>query len=251
MSTPISCGDAETRIAAEALGSLDAQELPSLRAHLEGCATCRHTASTFASTAALLPLSVSEIEPPTRLRTRLMAQVYAEASGQRSRSSLLQRLWRRVPSARAFTVATALSTAVAMGAIVVTTRSSRPPAPRSQPASMASFSVTGTTVQPLAHGSVRYDATAQQAVLSVQGLPEPPPAPKGVLPSTYEVWLIRPNAVAVPAALLTESPDHQTWTAVIHGDISRFRSLAATLEPAGGSSSPTGTEVLNGSLTAG
>ena len=82
-------------------------------------------------------------------------------------------------------------------------------------------------------------------MLTVHGLTPPPGSGRSV----YEVWLVPAHGAPVAAAFITEQPSSATWTAVIDGDVTRYRMLAATVEPAGGSRGPTGTEVFSADLT--
>src|SRR5229473_8599798 len=70
----------ESSVAAWVLSALDPDEAASIRVHVEGCATCRHTAARLGRAAAALPLEVDEMSPPARLRER----VYVAAAAARA-----------------------------------------------------------------------------------------------------------------------------------------------------------------------
>ncbi|MBV8301701.1 MAG: anti-sigma factor, partial [Candidatus Dormibacteraeota bacterium] len=61
----------------------------------------------------------------------------------------------------------------------------------------------------------------------------------------YELWLIPRNGAPVAAAFLAQSPLSGSWTAGVHADMAQYVSMAATLEPAGGSRSPTSAQLLS------
>jgi anti-sigma-K factor RskA len=111
----------------------------------------------------------------------------------------------------------------------------------SAPQSPLSASVKGTLVAPEVQGSLTYYPQTQTAVLSVHGL-------RGETGGrVYEVWLVRPDNAVTPAGYLTEQPDG-TWSVAMHGDMHGYSGVAATVEPSGGSRTPTGQQVLSGSL---
>jgi anti-sigma-K factor RskA len=241
--TTESCQRVEELLALASVDALEQRDIDvDINAHLATCGACRQTAAAFFATVAALPETLPQQEPPARLRRNLMATVYGEAGGTVStrRDPLLRRIWGRVPVGRGFTVATVLAAiTVVTLAVWTATRSVT-----SQP-QQASFQVAGTTAEPSATGQLSYDPLTERAVLTVQGLPTlSTSSPERV----YEVWLIPASGAPVPAAFLTLQPDGRTWTAVISGDVLAYRTVAATVEPEGGSPAPTGVEVVSGSV---
>lgn len=241
MAEVMSCAQVEELLALVSLGALDSDgDEAEVTRHLAGCPSCRQAAAGFAATADLLPDALPPVEPPARLRRNLMAEVYAEATGVAARRpALWRRLWERLPSGRAFTIVAgaAVAAAVALGAWGAG-RSGPAPQPTA-----ATYSLTGTTAEPAAAGTLTYDRVSGRGVLEVRGLQ--PPAASG---RVYEVWLIPAQGVPVPAGFLTLQPDGRSWTGVISGDVPAYRTVAATIEPDGGTPAPTGTEVLSGTL---
>jgi anti-sigma-K factor RskA len=242
----ITCQQADILAAALSVGSIDGNDQAALLQHLSGCADCRRVAGEYMAAAARLPLALEPVLPPPELRGRLMRAVYAEAEQARERStgarpsSWWARAWQALPASRGFTVAAAAA-AVAVIALASWRVSSGQPA---APASVA-VALAATQAAPHAHGVLTYDRGSSVAVLTATGLP----SPSSVVPgrAVYEVWLIRSNGSAVPAAYLSHNPDG-TWSAAVHGDMTAYSSVAATPEPAGGSTTPTGAKVIQGSL---
>jgi anti-sigma-K factor RskA len=66
-------------LAAYLLGALEPGEAAELERHLAGCEECRTELEWLRPAVGLLPESVERVEPPRRLRGRLMEQVRAEA----------------------------------------------------------------------------------------------------------------------------------------------------------------------------
>jgi anti-sigma-K factor RskA len=231
MADAMSCEEATDLLALDAVGALEASDREVVARHVATCAACTHAAAEYADLASLLPATLELVPPPARLRRRLMAQVYAEATA----SSALP-WWRRliaaIPASRAFTAvgAVAVVAAIAFGIWAVAGRSASP--------SPVAYTVSGTT----ATGTLAVGTTGTQAVLTVKGL-EPLPSSK-----VYEVWLIPPQGSPKGVAFLSPGVGGGAWTAVVSGSLAGYKSIAATVEPAGGSPTPSNTEVLSGQL---
>jgi anti-sigma-K factor RskA len=231
MADAMSCEEATDLLALDAVGALEASDRDLMERHVATCATCTQAATSYADLASLLPAALELVPPPARLRRRLMAQVYAEASA----SSALP-WWRRlvaaIPASRTFTVvgAVAVVAAIAFGIWAVAGRNTSP-AP-------VAYTVSGTT----ATGSLAVGTTGTQAVLTVKGL-EPLPSSE-----VYEVWLIPPQGSPRGVAFLSPGVGGGAWTAVVPESLAGYKSIAATVEPAGGSPAPSNTEVLSGQL---
>jgi anti-sigma-K factor RskA len=232
MVDPMSCEEATDLLALDAVGALEASDRDLIERHVVTCAACRQAAAEYADLASLLPAALEVVPPPARLRRRLMAQVYAEATAS-ARLPWWRRLVAAIPASRTFTAvgAVALVAAIVFGIYAVAERSTSP-AP-------VAYTVSGTT----ATGTLAVDTTRTQAVLTVKGL--------AALPSSeaYEVWLIPPQGSPKGVAFLTPGLGGGPWTAVVPGSLAGYKSIAATVEPAGGSATPSNTEVLSGQLS--
>jgi anti-sigma-K factor RskA len=250
----ISCQDADVLAAALSVGSLDQADDAALQQHLSSCADCRRLAAEYMAAASRLPLALELMQPSPQLRTRLMKAVYAEAAAQGraepaaaaslTPASWWRRAWLHLPAGRGFTV---LAGAAAAAVIAVTswTVATRPGAPAPSGSQTVAVAITAMPLAPQAHGQLVLDRANHQAVLTVTGLPGPTRVSGG--DSVYEVWLLPASGPPVAGAFLTKAPDG-TWDALIRGDMTGYASVAATVEPAGGSSVPTGPEVLQASI---
>lgn len=240
MATAMTCAESEELLALAALGALSRADAEPLEGHLRLCEVCRRTAAEYRNTVSRLPAGLPEAEPPATLRRNLMRAAYGEAAP-RPRSDRWERLRAALPRRRLLTLAGAGATAAAVVvAVVVLTRPAAP--------GPLSYSVMGTTSAPSVRGTLTYYADQQQAVLTVTGLP-PVQSTNGASPPVYEVWLIPSGGVPQGAAFLTQSPTNQSWSTVIHTDLTRYSAVAATQEPAGGSTGPTGAELLSVQVT--
>ena len=243
----MSCDDANLLLAAQAVGSLEPHEVPALEAHMRRCQRCQCAVEQYAAVAAVLPLTLEPLEPPAALRTQLFTRIHAEAGVREHAPSLRERLrsfWAHIPASRGLTIAAAVSATAAVSLVAShqIERSIQSPAP-------VAIHFRGTTEAPSAEGSLTYDRQTKQAVVNVVGLLGPPAVPRtGPGSEAYEVWLIRSDNSVVAAGYLTLAPDGQAWTAAINADLSRYVGLATTVEPPGGSLTPTGPEVIHTAL---
>ena len=240
MATAMTCTESEELLALAALGVLSRADAEPLDGHLRLCDVCRRTAAEYQHTVSRLPAGLPEVEPPATLRRNLMRAAYGEAAP-RPATDRWERLRAALPRRRQLTLAGAGVTAAAV--IVAVVVATRPAAP-----GPLTYRVVGTTSSPDVRGTLTYYADQQQAVLTVTGLPSVQ-STNGAAPPVYEVWLIPSGGAPQGAAFLTQSPTNQSWSTVIRTDLTRYTALAATEEPAGGSTGPTGAELLSVQVT--
>jgi len=235
MAAAMNCEEAHDLLALDAVGGLEPADRADLERHLATCAACRQLSAQYVDVASLLPAALDPVQPPARLRRNLMAQVYAEAT-----SKITQPWWQRfvnaIPANRAITAVGALAVVAALVFGIWGMPGRRQVSPTT------SYTVSGGTSQESVTGTLDVDTTANESVLTVQGL-----AP---LPTTqvYEVWLIPAHGAPKGVAFLAPNPAGSTWTAVVSGSLNGYDSIAATNEPTGGSPAPTGSQVLIGQL---
>ena len=67
----------ESMVAPWVLGAVDTDEVGEIREHINGCASCRQTTLRLTRAAGVLSLDVEEVEPPARLRERILASAAA------------------------------------------------------------------------------------------------------------------------------------------------------------------------------
>src|SRR5260370_38498064 len=130
----------ESNVAAWVLGALDREEAEVVQAHVEGCASCRETAARLQRAVTALPLLVEEVEPPARLRERILAAAAAArdattapSRGRKKvtfpvRANVLAPLFGRLPAyAAAAAVVVALLAGLVAGELVGRTGQVPPP----------------------------------------------------------------------------------------------------------------------------
>ncbi|MFI5281868.1 MAG: anti-sigma factor domain-containing protein [Candidatus Dormibacterales bacterium] len=241
----------ENVVAAWVLGAADPDESEAVALHLDGCSGCRAMASRLRRVVDAVALDVDEVEPPARLRQRILD---AAASSPRispaparsrdvaiaipkRRRSLGIRLANRIP---VYAAAAAVLVAVTVGILAgdIAGRST-PTAPSSE---VARFTLTGHESMAGAHGTVLDLKSDGIALIDFGGLPS---IASG---QVYELWLIGPNSRVDPAGVFV--PDSNGSKVVVVGKpLAGYTTIAVTVEqgPAG-VLAPTQQPQLAGSL---
>jgi len=232
------------------LDALTEPERDSFERHLQQCSQCEDEVRGLRETAARLGLAKT-LDPPPQMRPRVLAAAYRtrqlppigdRIETERRRTRVAQR-WLRVPQvprlAGAFAAA-ALVVVVALGITQVVTR--HQPGVAQTASTTISRVVTAPdarteTVATSAGGTVTVVVSAgqQAAVVSAAGLRSLPSA------QTYQLWVMGPDGSARSVGLLSRTGRAGPVLAsgVVPGD-----RIGISVEPAGGTSSPTTTPVL-------
>ncbi len=229
----------ENSVAAFVLGAADEEEMEEVRAHLGGCAECRQLAARLQRAADALPLATEIVEPPARLKARILA---AAATTARSsvqppprgrilalprRSALAGWTWPRLPATLPAAAAAALVLAVlGLGGwnLHLVDQLGRQSASRH----VASVTISGRGQLSGAQATVVDFREQSVALVTFSRLPAPPPG------KVYELWLI--PASGAPEAVTVFQPDADgTKTVVVNRDLRRYQVIAVTAEdgPAG------------------
>lgn len=204
--------------AAYALDALSAEERQEFEEHLAHCAECQESVAAFHDTAASLAHGVEARQPPPELRARILE----EARGERENVIRLRPRWAfRATSAVAAVAAVA---AIAVGIWAASLHNQLGDRPEA-------FSLQGANGQLVV-------TPEGDAALIVNDLAA---APSG---KTYEAWVIE-GETRTPAGTFTGG-GAQTAFALTH-TVSEGSTVAVTLEPAGGSQSPTGDVLFSAS----
>jgi anti-sigma-K factor RskA len=262
--------DYKEMLPALALSALDADDARALNQHLSECAECRKELADWETTAASLALSATPVEPSAHVRERIMSAVRIEKqSGRASRVVPFPPAGRRnmwTSFGQVGAIAAAVLCLVLILWIIVLwqqnralrrdmdllssqIRSTEEEARRSREF-VAILSAPGARVAQLRGSDQASDANAQlvydrsgRAMLMANGLA---PAPQG---KEYQLWYIVGQNPPIPGK--TFAPDHVgrgELTDQIPRRAMEYAVFAITLEPAGGSTSPTGAIYLRSSL---
>ena len=233
----------ESSIAAWVLGALDAEEAASVRVHAEGCASCTEVAARLRRVVGALPLVAEEVEPPARLRERVLAAAGAPSPAGPPAAVRVVRPKRpekrRAPAIPAYAVAAIVLIALIAGALL--DRALVSPAIAPAPA-VARYTLSGHQQMSGAQATVVDLKSDGVTLIDFRGLP--PLAPGRV----YEVWLIRSGANPQPAAVFV--PDSNGAKVVLVGrSLAGYTTMAVTDEPGpDGSTAPTQPPQLYGTV---
>jgi anti-sigma-K factor RskA len=217
----ISCETANEMLAAFSMNSLERQEHGEVVEHLDGCRLHDTDLAELRAVVAALPLSVDEVAPPSRLRSRLLSEFDRDSgrspgtfAGTRGRSAS----WLRPPFGYALAAVLAL-VALGMGAWNLSLRSG-------EEVTVHTIEQNGMEMR------VLYLKNEGVAVLEV------------VLPAvasdrTYQAWRIPDQGAPESLGVI-----HNQGAFAFHTSLEGAKAIAISVEPLGGSAQPTTTPVL-------
>jgi anti-sigma-K factor RskA len=223
------------------LGSLDPDEAALTSAHLEDCQLCRNELEAYLSIKERLILAVPVYDPPQQLREKIIYAVSNKTSQARSIFS-----WAKLRSSfQALTAAWVLmgilvlflaASNMFLWREVIVLRSS------AEEIRFITIVMTGTEIAPLASGIVIINPSGQHGTLVVDGLP--------ILESTYQyqLWLIRNGLRDSGGIFSVNEQGYASIQIYAHEPLVSYPGFGITIEPTGGSETPTGDKVLGGEL---
>lgn len=232
---------------AYALDALDELERRRFEAHLAECADCEREVAELRATAARLGAAISETPPPA-LRGRVIervAQVRQEPPGRGSAVHGTRNWAMRLVSAAAVV---AIAAAAVAGVLAVRadrqldSAQARLEQEQTQLAALTDLlsapdvrTLSGTDAGIPGDARMIMSLTRDRAMLTMTGLPDQS------ADSTYQAWTIDetgPHSAGVMGnAGTTEAP-------LVFAGVQGVRTVAVTVEPAGGSAAPTTTPVV-------
>jgi anti-sigma factor RsiW len=216
--------------AAYALDALDDEERASYEAHLDGCDHCREELASFAEVSAALAVAAPGSDPPPSLRGRIIDAARAEP--QNVVPLAPRRSW--LAPILAATTAAAAAVAIALGAYAVSLDGDLDEARSAlarQEQAAAVLADPGARTVALADGEGRLVVGSDgEAVLAVSNLA----SLTGNM--TYQAWVIR-GGTPEPDAIFEVSAGDAVLP--LGGRVGANDVVAVTIEPAGGTDSPT------------
>jgi len=233
---------------AYALDALDDAERERFERHLQRCQACADDVRRMTSTATAMAMAVAA-EPPPGLKERVLAAAAATpqlpplpsatAARRRHGRRLTRSDW--FPRLALGLAAAGVAAAVVLAVVTVSTqnRLSTVQAQNQQIAAVLSAPdaqiATGTSSTG-GTATVVLSYAEQKMIFTSSGLPALPNA------KVYELWLLSTGA-AKPAGLLPQPTDGKT-APVLAAGLTSADKVGVTVEPAGGTSSPTTTPIL-------
>src|ERR1051325_7223965 len=235
--------DYKEMIPARALSALDAAEAQTLNEHLENCAECRKELDDWQATAAALALGANPAEPSPRVRERILDEVRKDLVEPKvvPFRSTPRNLWSSFGSLGAMAAAV-LFTALIVALVVLWRQNNAIQTELQQSREFVQLVTSpGARVRELkgvdlgagATATVAYDPNGR-ALLVADKLPG---VPQG---KAYQLWFIVGNKPPLPGK--TFAPDSSgkgTLQEQMPREALESPTFAITLEPAGGSTTPT------------
>jgi anti-sigma-K factor RskA len=212
-----------------ALDALDADERRAYEAHLARCDRCRDDLADLSDTAGLLAYAVAAPAPPEQLRKRILSAAAAE------RENVVplrqRRTFQAVVGIAAAAVAAVIGLAVWAASLSSDLSSKRAALADEQHAAAIVATPGARRIALTGRTGTLVVAPSGEAALAVQRLPA---APGG---KTYELWVIPAGGKPRPAGFLRGGGT--VSTAVLKLKVPASGTVAATVEPGGGSPQPT------------
>jgi anti-sigma-K factor RskA len=218
-----------------ALGCLDPEDERAVSAHLPGCSACREELGSFVQVTDRLSTSVPAAKPPARLEPRILG-------GIGSLAPRVSRFPRRVAWRPALaSMAAVFVAALVAGNLLQWTGVIRP-AGRAGDTRLMTVMLAGTSDARGAYGTIVLDTADREGVLAVTGLPRLDDAHQ------YQLWLIRGAERRSGGVFSVDAEGYGSLLLKVPTDFRDFRAFGISIEPAGGSTAPTGAKVMAGAL---
>lgn len=240
------------QLAAYALNALDADEAADVAAHLAVCRVCQEELQAYQEVVGAMATAVPTRTPPPTLKQQLMQEI---RQGSRSETAVappktpppiapstpaqpgwwhnLRGWFQQRPILQPM-----LLLVVAL-LIVSNFQLRQRLAEADRPAGFGTVTLTGNSETAAATGIIIISADGLQGTLVVQDLP--------VLPETqtYQLWLIKDGRHTSGGVFNVNENGYRAIWVVSEDPLASYTSFDVTLEPAGGSSYPTGNTVLD------
>jgi len=228
---------------AYATGSLDANELQRVEAHLLSCWICRNEASSFERIAEELSLVAPAATPPAELKDRLMQRAQSASPKSREQTSETvppRPFWERLLPVWGL-ASLFLIIGLAASSFILWQRVNHLES-ATAPGGMRAVALSATDAAPSATGFVLISADGEDGALVVDGLP-----PLGE-DQEYQLWLARNGERISGAVFSTDEKSYAGMRIRAPRSLLDYSTVGITIEPAGGSEQPTGAQVLRGTL---
>jgi len=210
-------------------GDVDAETRTQIEQHVAQCATCRTVAHEYAEVTRLLPYGLTPARPAPYLRARVLHE--ARRRPQTRHIARWLRQWR----AGRHRVTVAWAPAVVLLLVLVGWAL--------RPAATEVAQLAGSPIAPRAVAHLVVPRAGMRAQLSVAGLPPLPPD------QNYQLWFVQPDQTRVSGGVFqVTATGTASVTIPLPADYGTYQRVGVTVEPAGGSPTPTGPNVLMGNL---
>ncbi len=211
-----------------ALACLDSEDEEAVREHLAGCAECRSELAALRLSVGELAAAMAPCPPPAGLEERIM--------------SALPRIRARPRLIPPFLAAAAAILIALLGAgNVLQWQRSQADSARRAAGGLVTMALLGSGAGSSAFGTIVLDPEDNEGVLAVRGLDSPGASGR------YQLWLVKGERKASGGLFEVDSHGYGSLVLDVPADFRGFDALMVTLEPRGGSASPSGRAVMQGS----
>lgn len=218
------------------LGLLETQEAALVVKHLESCTSCYGEWQVYRRLTASLATLIPSVDPPQHLKARLISRITPKTP----RHVILQTIQslRFSPGAAARIATVVLILALIFSNLLLWNRVNS--LSHLQVSGFASVALSGTSVNPNAEGMIVYTTGGEYGLLVVNQLKELTPDLQ------YQLWLIR-DGIRTSGGVFSVGKDGYAVLRIESPDLlTHYDGFGVTIEPAGGSTGPTGERVLAG-----
>ena len=276
------CKEAEELFVGYLLGALDPSERSLLDSHLDACRVCSLKLQADGETVARLAFTVPQLDVPSQVKHQLLSRIASDLRPEprvnwRVRlSNLLGSLGGNVAPHAGKAMASVVLVGVVLGGVWFNARldeisddneelSGQVVAAAESEANVMEMvkdqhnltyealrmsAMPGTSVNMLwdtrwpsrASGMMMVSQMGTQALLLVLNLPPLPPD------QVYQVWLIKDGQKHDAGTFTVDSTGFGQAVIIPVAPVKKFEAIGITVEPAGGSTDPTGIHVLEGDL---
>lgn len=232
------------QLSAYALDCLDAAEKARVDAHLKGCEICRLELQTYREIVDVLPLAMLESDPPPGLKGQILQR--ASQTRKTSPAQASPSWWEQLAGylrrgAPAWGLASlVLILLLGVNNLFLWQRVNQLESSAQIP--FISVSMTGTEVSPGASGLLVISKDGEHGTLIVDGLAALDPNLQ------YQLWLIRDEQRTNGGVFSVDQEGYGSLWISSPRPLASYSGFGITIEPAGGSSGPTGDKVLGGEL---
>lgn len=225
---------------AYALGCLDADEANQVAEHLAVCPLCRAELASYQAVADRLVLAACDADPPAALKGQLLGLIQAPPELRPSWWQRLADLFRAAPVAWGAAALALIALLVVSNLVWWQQASRREPLVTS--GGMQVVTMVATDAAPGAVGTLVISEDGEYGTLVVDRLPALDAGHQ------YQLWLIRDEERTSGGVFSVNDEGYGALPISSPAPLSSYPAFGITIEPAGGSSGPTGDKVLGGDL---
>lgn len=220
------------------LDALTDDEMNHVAEHLAVCQICQVELARLQQVAEELPLALAQTAPPPEIKARLMSAIHTRKAGLSTPNQPVS-LGQRIESllrTRLPALGLALVVVLVLGNLLIWRQFNL--ANRQTSTSMRMVALANTQYSPGAIGTLIMDPNGKYGTLVVDNVAALDPGKQ------YQVWLIK-GAEHTSGGVFSVNPDGYASLEILASlPLAQYDSIGITIEPTGGSTSPTGAKVL-------